>query len=369
MDKMHKKKKKLRVGVLFGGKSAEHEVSLLSAKNVIDAMDKNKYEPILIGIDKQGQWHLRDVNRFLHDDHHPKLVRLSKGVSEVVLPPKEGGRQLISLSSQKTAPFVDIVFPVLHGTYGEDGTMQGLLKLAHLPFVGASVLGSAVGMDKDVMKRLMRDAGIPIAKFITVHNHHKIDFDSVVKELGLPLFVKPANLGSSVGISKVKEKAEFDAALALAFQFDRKILIEEFIDAREIECSVIGNEHPLVSLPGEIIASSEFYSYDSKYVANCAAECKVPADLPKKKTVEIQALVAKTYTTLCCEGLARVDCFLRKNGDILINEINTIPGFTSTSAFPKLWAASGHNMTYIIDRLIEFAFERFEKEKNLKTSC
>lgn len=364
--------KKLRVGVLFGGKSAEHEISLISAKNVIDAIDKGKYEVFLIAIDKNGEWHLKRGYEYLMHADNPKLVHLYGDQESVALVPKKHRKELISYSGNQLQDSLqlDVIFPVLHGTYGEDGTVQGLLKLANIPFVGASVLGSAIAMDKDVMKRLLRDANIPIARFITVYEQSKnqIDFDHVVLQLGLPFFIKPANLGSSVGIAKIKDKKDFLPALEKAFFYDRKVLIEEFIAGREIECSVLGNDNPIVSLPGELIPQHEFYSYEAKYIDENGALFTIPAVLDQELVSNIQTMALDAYRVLCCEGMARVDFFLKPTGDIVVNEINTIPGFTKISMYPKLWEASGLSYSELIDRLIQLAIERHEKECKLKTS-
>jgi D-alanine-D-alanine ligase len=360
--------KKMRVGVLFGGKSAEHEISLLSAKSIIDALDKNKYDIVLIGIDKNGEWHLRDAYQCLVHADNAKLIHLHGTHDPVALVPKEGGQQLVSLSGNALAQPLDVIFPVLHGTYGEDGTVQGLLKLADIPFVGAGVLGSAVGMDKDVMKRLFRDAGIPSARFLTFTSPKQIDFAAVKEQLGLPFFVKPANLGSSVGIAKVKSEEDFEEAIRSAFQYDHKILIEQFIPGREIECSVLGNDHPIASLPGEIIPQHEFYSYEAKYLDEEGALFEIPVALDKNIIAEVQQLAIKAYQAICCEGMARVDFFLREDGAVFVNEINTIPGFTKISMYPKLWEVSGIGYSELLDRLITLALERFEKEKKLKTT-
>ena len=322
---------KLRVGIIFGGKSAEHEVSLRSAQNVIDALDKEKYEPVLIRVEKNGEF-------------------------PVAFTPEHG------------ALICDVAFPVLHGPFGEDGTVQGMLKLANIPFVGASVLGSAVGMDKDVMKRLLRDAGLPIGKFLVVRGGETCVYADTVATLGLPLFVKPANLGSSVGISKVRNEEEFYRAIADAFLYDRKILLEEFIKGREIECAVLGNEQPVASVPGEIIPHHEFYSYEAKYLDENGAGLETPANLSDDLIQKVQTLAVRAFRVLECEGLGRVDFFLKPNDDVVINEINTIPGFTSISMYPKMWEASGMSYTQLVDRLIELALERFAKEQKLKTS-
>lgn len=318
-------KRKLKIAVVFGGKSAEHEVSLQSAQNVIKALDKQKYQITPFKINKDGKFNFEILKKF------------------------------------------DVVFPVLHGPFGEDGSIQGILKVAGLPFVGAGVLGSAVGMDKDVMKRLLRDAGIPVGKFIARKLGEKINFTQIKKELGLPLFIKPANLGSSVGINKANNEKEFYQAIKIAFSFDTKIMIEAFIPGREIECAVLGNDYLMASLPGEIIANQEFYSYDAKYI-DAGSVAEIPAKLDKKTTKNVQELAIKTFQTLGCEGLGRVDCFLKKNGDILVNEINTIPGFTPISMYPKLWEASGISLPKLLDRLIQLAIERFKKEQKLKTT-
>jgi D-alanine-D-alanine ligase len=362
--------RKIRVGVLFGGKSAEHEISLLSAKSIIEAIDKNKYEVVLIGIDKNGEWHLRDAYQFLMNADNPKLIRLQGAKDNVALVPKEPGRQLVSLSGNHLSQPLDVVFPVLHGTNGEDGAVQGILKMADIPFVGAGVLGSAVGMDKDVMKRLLRDAKIPTAKFIVLERSAmgQIDFNKVVEEVGLPFFIKPANLGSSVGISKIKQKEAFSKALDEAFSYDRKVLIEEYIPGREIECSVLGNDDPIASLPGEVIPKHEFYSYEAKYIDENGAAFQIPVKLEKHITADIQNLAIRAYKALCCEGMARVDFFLKENGELFINEINTIPGFTKISMYPKLWEATGISYSDLIDRLIQLAIERFQIEKKLKTT-
>lgn len=360
--------KKLRVGIIFGGKSAEHEVSLQSAKNIIEALDKEKYEPVLIGVDKEGRWLLNDSSKFLLNSENPKLIKLNKEASQnIALIPQSNGK-ISNLDNCESNDSVDVVFPILHGPFGEDGTVQGLLKLANIPFVGAGVLGSAVGMDKDVMKRLLRDANIPIAKFLAADEDNVPLYEEVVKKLGSPFFIKPANLGSSVGINKIKNKEDFDKAVREAFTYDRKIVFEENIVGREIECSVLGNNNPIASVPGEVITSYDFYSYEAKYIDENGATLEIPANLPDETIKKIQELAIKTFKTLSCEGLGRVDMFLKDNGDVFINEINTIPGFTSISMYPKLWEVSGISYTELISRLIDLALERFKREQKLKTS-
>ncbi|HUQ85473.1 MAG TPA: D-alanine--D-alanine ligase family protein [Candidatus Limnocylindrales bacterium] len=319
------KSKKLRIAVLYGGKSAEHDVSLKSAKNVINALDKNKYEVTPIKIDKDGK-----INFTLNN--------------------------------------IDLVFPVMHGPYGEDGSIQGFLKLANLPFVGSGVLGSAIGMDKDVTKRLLRDAGLPIGKFLVFERKDEIHFDDVKKELGVPFFVKPANLGSSIGVSKVKNEADFDQAVKSAFSYDAKIIIEEYTEGQEIECAVLGNENPIASIPGEIIPTHEFYDYEAKYIDAEGAKLKIPAGISDAKIKEIQALAIKAFKVLCLEGMSRIDFFLTKSGKILINEPNTIPGFTNISMYPKLWEKSGIAYPELIDRLIQLAIDRFKTQNKFRTT-
>lgn len=360
-------KKKLRVGILFGGKSAEHEVSLQSARNVANALDPNKYETVLIGINKEGAWLAPGVSERYLALASSKPTRAPEKSREVVMLAPSGGG-ILTRNSGAVEGRIDVVFPVLHGPLGEDGTVQGLLKLANVPFVGAGVLGSAVGMDKDVMKRLLRDAGLPIGKFVVIHAHDKAKFADMKAQLGLPLFVKPANLGSSVGVSKVATEAEFKYALKHAFEFDTKVLIEEFIDGREIECAVLGNEKPVASVPGELMLKSEFYSYEAKYLDLAAMTPRIPASLSKETTLKVQELAVAAFKALCCEGMGRVDFFVTKDGRVLVNEINTIPGFTNISMYPKMWEASGLPYAKLIDRLIALAIERHEKEKQLRTS-
>lgn len=360
-----------RVAILFGGKSAEHEVSLQSAKNVMEAIDRSRYEVIPIGIDKQGGWFLCDLDDYLEHPDDPKRIRLKRRDGRrLALVPGEPGHPLVRMPGGESIGPLDVVFPVLHGPMGEDGTVQGLLKTADVAFAGAGVLGSAVGMDKAVMKRLLMDAGIPVARCHTVEWQKKglLNFDRTAADLGLPLFVKPANLGSSVGVSKAGDRNSFEKAVREAFRFDTRILIEEFIQGREIECSVLGNENPAASLPGEILPRHEFYSYEAKYIDENGAGLVIPAELPAETVERVRELSIKSFKALLCEGMARVDCFLRKNGEVVINEINTIPGFTRISMYPKLWEATGIPCPELIHRLIRLGIERHERDKALETS-
>lgn len=354
--------KKIRVGIICGGQSAEHEVSLQSAKSIIEAIDREKYEVAVIGIDKTGRWSPFDETGFLLHAEDPERIALKDSTEYLRLQPGESDDGLLQVSGTETIGEVDVFFPVLHGPMGEDGTVQGLLKLASKPFVGAGVLGSAVGMDKDVMKRLLRDAKIPIGDFLVLHHDEKesIRFDKIKTSLGMPVFIKPANYGSSVGIHKIHDVGTFEGALEDAFSFDQKVVVEAFIEGRELECSVLGNNKPVASVPGEIIPRKEFYSYEAKYIDEEGAYLKIPAELETSIIRQIQDLAVKTFKTLCCKGMARVDFFLKKNNDILVNEINTIPGFTKISMYPRLWDESGITYTELIDRLIQLALERYE---------
>ncbi len=357
--------RKIRVAVLFGGKSAEHEISVRSAQNVVRALDKQRYDVTLVGIDKNGSWNFCEISQ-LFSDEMKIFCKQSTSSNAISQPFNAGGKFLGGKGSEE----IDVVFPVLHGPFGEDGTIQGLLKLAHVPFVGASVLGSAVGMDKDITKRLLRDAGIPLARFLTYKNHERknITFEKLKQSLGVPFFVKPANLGSSVGITKVHNKQEYSAALELAFLYDTKILIEEYINGKEVECAVLGNEAPIASLCGEITPHHEFYSYEAKYLDENGVALSIPAHIPKRVSKKIQKLAIQVFEVLCCEGMARVDFFVTDSKNIFINEINTIPGFTSISMYPKLWEASGISYAKLIDTLIEFAIKRFHGEQKLQTA-
>jgi len=362
--------KKRRVGVLFGGRSAEHEVSLQSAKNVIEAIDREKYEVLLIGIDKTGTWRLNDESSFLLHPDDPKRIELNTSGETITLVCASKGKPLIRLSDGASLETIDVAFPVLHGTFGEDGTVQGLLELAGIPYVGSGVMGSSVAMDKEVTKRLLSHAGLPIPDFLVFSdvNVNDADFEAVTARLGATLFVKPANMGSSVGISKVRNEDEFGPALEKALSYDRKVLVEEYIEGIELECSVLGNESPVASVPGEVIAANaEFYSYEAKYINDDGAELRVPAQIPPHIEAQTRELAIRTFRTICCQGMARVDFFLKKDGKLYVNEINTIPGFTRISMYPRLWQASGMSYRELVDRLIQLALERFQRESRLRT--
>ncbi|QVN02387.1 D-alanine--D-alanine ligase [Pseudomonas rhodesiae] len=361
---------KVRVGIIFGGRSAEHEVSLQSARNIVDALDRTRFEPILIGIDKAGHWHLNDTSNFLLNQENPALIALNQSNRELAVVPGKANRQVVETSGQGVLEHIDVIFPIVHGTLGEDGCLQGLLRMADLPFVGSDVLGSAICMDKDISKRLLRDAGIAVTPFITLTrgNAGRTSYETVVKTLNLPLFVKPANQGSSVGVSKVSSEAEYRAAVELALGFDEKVLVESAVQGREIECAVLGNDNPIASGCGEIVVSNGFYSYDSKYIDDQAAQVVVPAAISHDVSERIRHLAVQAFEVLGCSGLARVDVFLTDKGDVVINEINSLPGFTRISMYPKLWQAAGMSYSELITRLIELAMERHAARKGLKIS-
>jgi D-alanine-D-alanine ligase len=347
---------KIRVGVIFGGRSGEHEVSLRSAESILSSIDRSKYDVVPIGITQEGRWLIsRGATAML--TAHEQIQKTLSGGEHIALPPEPSQRGV-----------VDVVFPVLHGTYGEDGAIQGFLELANVAYVGAGVLGSAVGMDKDIMKRLLRDAGLPIVEYWTVRAS-ELDFflQKLINELPYPVFVKPANLGSSVGITKVHAPEELPGALQTAAEYDRKVVVERGVDAREIELSVLGNDDAIVSVPGEIIPSREFYDYAAKYMDE-DSRLLIPAPLSGAEVKEAQQMALKAFKVLECSGLARVDLFLEKStGKFYVNEINTLPGFTTISMYPKLWEASGIPYRQLIDRLITLAMERHAEKNKLRT--
>ena len=361
---MTAEKKRLKVGVLFGGRSGEHEVSLASAASVIRGLDPDKYEAVPIGISKEGHWLIgANAQKML-----PEVLRAGQRVTMTADPTDAA---LIPLDRSGGGHRLDVVFPVMHGTFGEDGTIQGLLDLAGLPFVGAGVLGSAIGMDKDVAKRLMQAAKIPVVPWITVYRH---DWErdpnhierAIEKKFKYPVFVKPATLGSSVGMTKVHSRAELAPAITLAAEFAMKILVERAVVAREIEISVLGNHEPQASIPGEIVPHREFYDYAAKYLED-GTQLLIPAQLKPAQVKAIQKYAVAAFRTLELSGMARVDFFLeKKSGKLFLNEVNTIPGFTSISMYPKMWEASGIPFRELIDKLIELALEQHAEKARTK---
>jgi D-alanine-D-alanine ligase len=358
--------KRLRVGILFGGRSGEHEVSIASANSVLRALDPEKYEALPIGITKDGRWLVGASAQKL-------LPEVLKKGHRVVLPPDPSAGSLMAVGEAHALPAlrVDVMFPVLHGTFGEDGTVQGLLELAGVPYVGAGVLASAVGMDKDVQKRLFREAGLPVVPWLAVRRSAwerdpEAVKKAVAKKFRFPVFVKPATLGSSVGMAKVHNARELPAAMDEAAQFAQKILVERAVSAREIELAVLGNEDPQVSIPGEVIPHREFYDYTAKYLEE-GTRLEIPARLEPARVKRFQEFARRAFRALDCRGMARVDFFLEKRtGKIYVNEVNTIPGFTSISMYPKMWEASGIPYGQLIDRLIQLALEEHQEKARTK---
>jgi D-alanine-D-alanine ligase len=360
---------KLNLGIIFGGKSAEHEISLISANNIITNADKNKYEIYPIGINKSGEFLLFSGNDYILDVQDAKKVRLNNNGAPVTFSFGEN-KEIIGISDKNLKIKLDVIFPVLHGTFGEDGTIQGLLEMASIPHVGANVLGSAIGMDKEITKKILENSGIKTAKFLSFLSSEKqsINFSNISSQLGLPFFIKPTSAGSSVGIHKIKDDKDFSEKINDAFKYSDKIICEEAIIGKEIECSVLGNENPVASLPGEVIPNHEFYSYEAKYLDENGAKFEIPAKLPELTIKNIQEIAIKSFKVLNCEGMARVDGFLKENGEFILNEINTIPGFTTISMYPKLWEASGVSYSELIDKLIQLTIERYNGEKKIQTS-
>ena len=353
---------KLRVGVIFGGRSGEHEVSIASAASIFKHLDRERYEAVPIRIEKDGRWALTSK------------VPTALSAGEVLKQTANEAIQTVEPTAAVSRSGIDVVFPVLHGTYGEDGTVQGVLELADVPYVGCGVLASAVGMDKAVMKKLFVDRGLPVGPYLEARRHEWDRDPAAIRrrvsaDLGYPVFVKPANLGSSVGISKVKSENDLDAALELALQFDRKTVVESGVpNAREIECAVLGNDEPEASLPGEVIPSREFYDYESKYLDD-SSKTVIPADIGDKETAEVRRMAIEAFKAVEGSGMARVDFFLaRDTGQLFVNEVNTIPGFTTISMYPKMWEASGLPYPELLDGLIQLAVARHSQKHQLRTS-
>ena len=363
---------KLRVGLLFGGRSVEHDVSIVSAGSILGALDQSRYEVWLLAVDPQGHWHLANADTALADVQREGCV---------FLPAVPGSTTLVAAGEKSTSiaePFgsgaqLDVIFPIIHGRGGEDGALQGLLELAEVPYVGSGVLSSAVQMDKDVAKRLLSAAGLPVTPWITFSGF-ELDQGGLPTaaaraeaEIGFPVFVKPANSGSSIGIARAESIPELVAALADARRYDRKVIVEASIDAREVEVAVLGNDEPEASIPGEIRATRSFYDYDAKYLDE-ATELIIPAQLDAGQTEAIRTTAIRAYQTLEAEGMARVDFLVdRETGQFFLNELNSLPGFTSGSMYPKLWEATGRPYSALLDRLIELALERHDRRAKLET--
>lgn len=378
-------RKKIRVGVLFGGRSGEHEISLRSALTVMSALDPSRFEIVAIGITRDGRWRLRADPISLLRQSAARLHPLGRGGLPVSLQPYPPGGLVQAMSTgngadvsrnnngSKTLPSLDVIFPVMHGTFGEDGTIQGLLELAGIPYVGAGILGSAIGMDKDVQKKLLRESGIPVVHYFSVTQANAASdpgrIQRLADELGYPIFVKPNALGSSVGVSRVTSAAVLSKAVREAFQYDRKILLEAACQGRELECAVLGNDQPQASLVGEIMIHPRhrFYSYESKYVDPRGAQAKIPAELSEAQDGRIRELSVAAFKALGLRGMARVDFLARADlSECYVNEVNTIPGFTDISMYPKLWEATGLTLPRLIERLIELALEEHRHRAKLK---
>ncbi|MCB0581340.1 MAG: D-alanine--D-alanine ligase [Phaeodactylibacter sp.] len=349
------------VTLICGGKSPEHEISVRSAKNILRAIDRSLFRVTLVGIDRQGRWRLQEESQL------GKFVP-AEGPQLALAPGNETG-QVIRLDNQQPIEQPEVIFLILHGPQGEDGTIQGLLRILGLPFVGPDVLGSSVAMDKDLAKRVLREAGLNVARGVVAYAHQRdtLDYGQLTEQLGSPIFVKPANMGSSVGVHKVKTKDQFDAAIADAFQYDTKVIIEEMIHGRELECAVLGNEYPKASKVGEVVTAEE-YSFDAKYESPDAAKLMIPAEVSEDELERLRTTAIRAYQALNCEVLSRVDMFLTARGKVYVNEVNTLPGFTNISMYPALWEEAGVSYTELITRLIHLAISRHEARKALKTS-
>ena len=353
--------------IIYGGKSTEHEVSIRSARNIAKAIDSNQFNTVLIAISKSGKWFLKT-----HDELNQENVVVESS-AQLVLIPGAIQDQVITLSDQKSIGTIDVVFPIVHGTGGEDGSLQGLLKTMNIAFVGPGVIGSALWIDKEVTKRILNEAGIANSAFSSYlkSERHLIDFETTKAKLGVPMYIKPPNLGSSVGISKVTTEAEFYQAIDVALQFDRKVLIEQNIVGREIECAVMGNGDVNASPVGEVVTNQDshtFYDYSAKYTDSDGSITVIPAEIDPVTQDNIREIAIKTYQALCCEGMSRVDVFLTPNGDIYVNEVNTLPGFTDISMYPKLWGAAGISYSDVISKLLQLALDRHQEENDMKTT-
>ncbi len=360
---------KTRVAVVFGGRSGEHEVSIVSAKNIIDALDRNKFEVLPIGITKDGKWLTGEnaIKQFQNNDY--------SGLQEVTLNSKSGSKELLNLKEDGTYEQieVDIFFPALHGPYGEDGTIQGLFEMANVPYTGCGVLSSSVCMDKLTAKALFEQAGIPVIPYIGFNKSAWEDsseevIEKILKELELPVFIKPSNMGSSVGISKVKKLDELKKAIEFALEFDHRILVEKALEIRELECAILGNDKPKAARVGEVLVGGEFYDYNDKYV-NGVSKTQVPADIKPQMEKEVQTICIKAFKLVDGAGLSRIDCFVDKHTkEVYLNEINTLPGFTSISMYPKMWESSGIPYSELVEKIIELGFEKYNQKQTKKVS-
>lgn len=353
--------KKINLLLLCGGRSVEHEISLISSRNIANALDAKKYNVLVVCIDKQGKWHYQEKQDYLVNESDPRKVTFHKNKNKVYFD-LNGNLQTLCLlkNGKEVRKKIDVVFPILHGTYGEDGLIQGFLETLSIPYVGSGVLGSAVGMDKEIAKQLMDNAGVPVVPSVTLLKHDKVpSYDFIARKLGKTIFVKAASLGSSVGVFKVKNSKEYRSAIKEAFLEDEKVLIERGVTCREIECAVLGNEKPKATIPGEIVLhGAEFYSYEAKYCDAEASSVQIPAKITKSQMKKIQDYAVRAYQALNLSGLSRVDFFLTDRGEIFCNEVNTLPGFTNISMYPKMWENMGVSYSKLLDELVTLAFEK-----------
>lgn len=357
-----------KIILVFGGKSAEHEVSINSAKNIAAAMDLKQFQLMLIGISAQGSWYRFSKLEDLIEIKSLSDKNLPQSAHPCCLILKLGKPYLLNLQTQELES-VDCAFPINHGTFGEDGCIQGYFQMMNLPFVGCDVLSSSISMNKEYMKKVFQNENIPSAKYELLRSHENQSYDSLTKKLGSPFFIKPASMGSSVGVHKIKSAEDFLTKSKEAFQYDHTLLAEEFIEGREIECSVLGNKtNAKASVCGELVPQHEFYSYEAKYLDENGAAIKIPADIPAEIQTKMNQMALHVFRAMNCEGFARVDFFLKKNHEIYVNELNTLPGFTKISMYPKMWGASGLEYTPLITKLIDLAFEKFNSDRKLKTT-
>lgn len=350
---------KNNLAIIFGGKSTEHEISILSTKSILKHLDRSNFNISIIKIDTSGHWWLIDESQIDNE----------KAGKRITLIPGQPKTELISLEDGSVLNTLDIAFPVLHGVFGEDGTIQGFFKMVDLAFVGCDVLAASGCMDKDVTKRLLRDAGINVAPYLMATQQHIPSFEEVENELNMPVFIKPANLGSSVGVYKVANPSDYKEKMKMALTYDHKVLIERLIIGKEVECSVLGNEEPKASLPGEIVTNTDFYDFESKYVDSNASSTLIPASISDEQIDEVRKTAIKAYQAMGCQGLARVDFFVTNNGEVLINEINTLPGFTNISMYPKMWEATGIAYSELLSLLIELGMSKHEKDSQLNVKA
>lgn len=361
---MHTKR---HLALVFGGRSAEHDISLLSARHVIDAIDRERYDLVLIGMNKQGQMFLQET--WPTNPHlQPEKLTMTQHLNDMVTFVRgQHHALLVSVMTKEVMHSLDVVFPVLHGPFGEDGIIQGLCRFADVPFVGSDVLGSAICMDKDISKRILRDAGLPVVPFVTLYRQDasSIDTHAIIKKLGLPCFVKPANMGSSIGIVKVNQADDLKKAIDTSLLYDHKVIVEQAIVGRELECAVLGNRELKSTPPAEITTTHEFYTYEAKYFDPEGSTTYAQADVSKAIATEIQDLAKQAFKVLECAGMARVDFFLDKNNKLYINELNTIPGFTQISLYPKMWETAGLNSRQLVDTLVDLALEHFDSQAGL----